>query len=195
MLKKNFFDDLKKSYTFFNETRRKVINASGDALHKSKIAIFTMHRGKYQEGADLLKEVEAALKSLEPLFKQSAALRYEGSYKAALEEYTEAKLFYALATKGELINIKEVQIDFDTYLAGLCDATGEMVRLATKEATAHNIKKVHEIKDLVVDIMGELIEFNLTSYLRTKHDQAKTNLRKLEQMIYEITLRTDYDNK
>jgi predicted translin family RNA/ssDNA-binding protein len=195
MLKKNFFDDLKKSYTYFNETRRLVINTSGDALHKSKIAIFSMHRGKFEEGMILLKEVETALKSLEAVFKKSPALRYEGSYKAALEEYTEAKLFSALALKGELIEIKEVQIDFDTYLAGLCDATGEMVRLAIKEATAGKIAEVHQIKELVTEIMGELIEFNLTSYLRTKHDQAKTNLRKLEQMIYEITLRTDYDKK
>lgn len=195
MLKKNFFADLKQSYTFFNETRRKVINTSGDALHKSKIAIFSMHRGNYKDGANILKEVETALKTLEPHFKKSPALRYEGSYKAALEEYTEAKLFHSLATKSELIAIKEVQIDFDTYLAGLCDATGELVRLAIKEATAQNIEEVHKIKELITEIMGELIEFNLTSYLRTKYDQAKTNLRKIEQMIYEITLRTDYDKK
>jgi len=194
-MQKTFFDDLKKSYTYFNETRRQVINISGDALHKSKVAIFSMHRGNFSEGADILVEVESNLQKLEEVFAKSPALRYEGSYKAALEEYTEAKLFYSLATSGELVEITALQIDFDTYLAGLCDATGEMVRLAIKEATARNISEVHKIKELVTDIMGELIEFNLTSYLRTKHDQAKTNLRKLEQMIYEITLRTDYDKK
>lgn len=170
-----------------------MINTSGDALHKAKIAIFTMHRGKFTEGKESLKEIEASLKSLEAVFKKSPALRYEGSYRAALEEYTEAYLFHSLATKGEMVEIRELQIDFDTYLAGLCDATGELLRLAIKEATAKNIKKVHEIRELMTELMAELIEFNLTSYLRTKHDQAKTNLRKLEQMIYEITLRTDYD--
>jgi translin len=192
MRKKKFFEELKKSYLFFNDNRRKVIGLSAEALHRSKVAIFTMHRGKYQEGAVMLSEVEKSLSGLESTFKKAPGLRYEGSYKAALEEYAEAKLFYHLALSGELVEIKDLPIDFDTYLAGLCDATGELVRLAIKEATNKNFKQVFAIKELVTDIMGELVEFNLTSYLRTKHDQAKTNLRKLEQMIYEITLKTDY---
>ena len=39
------------------------------------------------------------------------------------------------------------------------------------------------------DIIGELIEFNLTSYLRTKLDQAKQAVHKLEQVVYEVSIR------
>ena len=39
------------------------------------------------------------------------------------------------------------------------------------------------------EIMGELIEFDLTSYLRTKFDQAKQAVRKLEEVVYEVSLR------
>jgi predicted translin family RNA/ssDNA-binding protein len=189
MLNKKFFADLKKSYTFFNQNRRQIIGLASDALHKSKISIFTMHRGQVTEAGELIKGVEKTLRDLEPVFKKSPSLRYEGSYKAALEEYAEAKLLHQLMTTKKLSPIKEVSIDFDSYLAGLCDTTGELVRLAIKEATSGNVAEVTRIRDLITDIMGELVEFNLTSYLRTKYDQAKGNLRKIEQMVYEITLR------
>ncbi len=38
--------------------------------------------------------------------------------------------------------------------------------------------------------MGQLIDFDMTGYLRTKYDQARGHLRKLEQMAYEIKLRS-----
>ena len=37
--------------------------------------------------------------------------------------------------------------------------------------------------------MGQLIDFDMTGYLRTKYDQSRGHLRKLEQMTYEIKLR------
>jgi hypothetical protein len=39
------------------------------------------------------------------------------------------------------------------------------------------------------EIIGELIEFNLTSYLRTKFDQAKGAVQKLEEINYQISLK------
>jgi len=189
MLNKKFFTDLKKDYTFFNRNRREIIGWSSDALHKSKIAIFTLHRGQVSEAAAILADVEKTLISLEPVFKKSAGLRHEGSYRAALEEYVEAKMLYKIMVEKKISPIKEVKVDFDSYLGGLCDTTGELVRLAIKEATEGRVKEVEKIRDIITDIMGELIEFNLTSYLRTKYDQAKGNLKKIEQMVYELKLR------
>ncbi len=37
--------------------------------------------------------------------------------------------------------------------------------------------------------MAQLVDLDLTGYLRTKYDQARGHLRKLEQMAYEIKLR------
>jgi len=38
-------------------------------------------------------------------------------------------------------------------------------------------------------MMDQLIDFDMTGYLRTKYDQARGHLRKLEQMAYEIKLK------
>ena len=37
--------------------------------------------------------------------------------------------------------------------------------------------------------MTELVEFDMTGYLRTKYDQARASLRKIEQIDYEIKTR------
>ena len=66
-----------------------------------------------------------------------------------------------------------------------------MVRVATNEAAAGKFVRVKEIKELVNEIMAQLVDFDLTGYLRTKYDQARGHLRKIEQMDYEIKLRKD----
>jgi translin len=188
-MNKAFFGKLKDEYTFFNQQRREIIGRSADALHKSKIAIFTIHRQQFEEAAKLLVEIESTLAKLEPSFKKSPGLRYEGSYKAAIEEYAEAKLLYGILVDKTLKPIKAVKLEFDSYLAGLCDVTGELIRSATLAATAGDMKQVYWIRDIITDILGELVIFNLTAYLRTKYDQAKGNLRKIEQMVYELSLK------
>ena len=37
--------------------------------------------------------------------------------------------------------------------------------------------------------MASLVEFDMTGYLRTKYDQAKSSLRKIEQIDYDIKIR------
>jgi len=51
------------------------------------------------------------------------------------------------------------------------------------------LEMVKKCSQLSNDIIGELIEFNLTSYLRTKFDQAKQANQKLEYVVYELSLK------
>lgn len=66
---------------------------------------------------------------------------------------------------------------------------GELVRYATNQAAKGKFGEVAKTKKLAEDIMGQLIDFDMTGYLRTKYDQSRGHLRKLEQMAYEIKLR------
>ena len=122
-------------------------------------------------------------------FKNDNKALNEGSYKAAVEEYVEASLFYQFLTKNKIDEIKSFVIEPEIYLAGLCDVPSELYRYAIKSATARNLEMVKKCSRLSNDIIGELIEFNLTSYLRTKFDQAKQANQKIEQVVYEISLK------
>jgi predicted translin family RNA/ssDNA-binding protein len=189
MLNQKLFDQLKKDYDFYDQERRKLIGLSNDALMKAKQAIFAFHRDDMNGGNTLLSEVEAIFAELEKKFKKEEELRYEGSYRAALEEYVEAKFFGGFLEGKKIDFIKGAQIDADSYLAGLCDFTGELLRKAVLAATDKKFKKVEELASGIREVIGELLKFNLTSYLRTKYDQAKHNLRRVEEILYDVKMR------
>lgn len=98
-------------------------------------------------------------------------------------------MFYKLTSGEKVEAIKGLEINAESYLSGICDLTGELVRQAVNRAAQGKYKEVAKIKNMIDEIMSELVEFDMTGYLRTKYDQAKGNLRKIEQINYEINLR------
>lgn len=188
MINKKFIEQLKKDYREQESERRQIISLSNNVLFHSKKAIFSLHRADIKTADAKLKEMEDTLIQLEKKFSIKR-IEEEGAYRAAVEEYAEAKLL-SFVVKGEKIDrIKKLKLGNDAYLGGICDLLGEMVRLATNAAAAGNFDQVEKIKKLANDIMDQLIDFDMTGYLRTKYDQARGHLRKLEQMAYEIKLR------
>jgi predicted translin family RNA/ssDNA-binding protein len=131
--------------------------------------------------------MEISLKKLEKEFGFTR-LKEEGAYQAAVEEYVEAKSLAAIIDNKKIKAVPGIKIAYDSYLGGLCDLIGEMVRLATNRATRGDYKSAAVLKEQAETIMAELLDFDLTGYLRTKYDQARGHLRKLEQISYEIKL-------
>jgi len=188
MINKKFIRQLKQEFDAHGGERRQIVSSSNIVLHDAKKAIFSLHRGDLAGAEKTLSELDGTLKALEKKFSFSR-LAEEGAYKAAIEEYVEAKMFYSVMTGQKIDKIKEVELDYESYLGGLSDLLGELARQAVKLATENKfaeVKKIHKIAD---DVMAELVEFDMRSYLRTKYDQAKGHLRKIEQINYEINLR------
>lgn len=180
---------LKSDLHTFHERRRVVIDTANNALHHAKRVVFSLHRDDFKEAKEKLELVEKILEELRKKFKSDLSILDEGAYKAAIEEYVEAKLFYDFLTAKKIGKINKLGIEGESYLAGLCDLPGELYRYAIKCATNHDMKKTVECSEASKEIIGELIEFNLTSYLRTKFDQAKQAVHKLEIVVYELSLR------
>ena len=188
MLNKKFIQQLKSDYEKHEVERRQIISLSNVVLHDSKRVIFALHRGELNKAEEALVEIEKVLANLDKKFGQGRA-EEEGAYKAAVEEYVEAKMFYEVMSGGKVDEIKGIKLCVDSYLGGISDLTGELVRRAVNMAAAGKMKEVEKISKAIGDIMAELVEFDMTGYLRTKYDQAKNNLRKMEQIIYEAKLR------
>ena len=188
MINKKFIQKLKKDYDKKTGERRQIISLSNVILNDSKRVIFSLHRSDIKKAVELLNNAEKALGSLGKKFGY-ARLNEEGAYKAGAEEYVEAKMFYRVMTGEKVDKISKIELSIDSLLGGICDLTGELVRKAVNQASEGNFDEVKKIKKAINEIMAELVEFDITGYLRTKFDQAKTNLRKIEQIDYEIKLR------
>lgn len=188
MINKKFIQKLHKEYQDSNSERRQIISLANVILHDSKRVIFALHRGDLKKAEESLSEIEKVFKKLEEKFGWTRMYE-EGSFKAGVEEYVEAKMFYLLLNGKKLDTIKGLKLSYESYLGGICDTTGELVRQAVNEAARGNFSEVQKIHDTLNEIMSELVEFDMTGYLRTKYDQARGNLRKIEQVNYEVKLR------
>lgn len=188
MINKTFVNKLKKDYTTNSSERRQIIALANIVLYDSKRVIFALHRGDIKQGEEKLVEIEKIIKKLNKQFGYRR-VNQEGSYRAGVEEYVEAKMFYFVLTGSKINKIKDIKLAYEAYLGGICDTTGELVRKAVNEAAKGNTEEVARMKEIISDILAELVEFDMTGYLRTKYDQARGNLRKIEQVNYEVSLR------
>lgn len=189
MINKDFLEILKKDYQKYETERRQIITASNSLLFNAKKIIFKLQREEFEEANDSFKELEDSFKDLADKFGD-ARLKKEGSYRAAAEEYLEAKTFYQVISGKDINEVANLNFDYESYFGGVCDLVGELVRYATNQAAKGKFEEVSKIKAKAENIMAQLVDIDMTGYLRTKYDQSRGHLRKLEQMAYEIRLKT-----
>ncbi|KKU07533.1 MAG: hypothetical protein UX09_C0028G0013, partial [Candidatus Uhrbacteria bacterium GW2011_GWE2_45_35] len=169
-------------------SRRHMFHACNDATAIAKRAIFALHRDNLTEAEQLLDEARKLIAKAGAETKKHPELRGQGPYKAAQEEFAEALLYQNYLLKGDWKNAEALKFDPEIFLGALSDATGELVRYAVRQATKSNIKAVEKARDVVETTIGYILELDLTGDLRQKGDQAKRNLRSLEDMMYQIGL-------
>jgi predicted translin family RNA/ssDNA-binding protein len=189
MIDKKFFAKLKKEYDSYDIGRRIIIRHSNDILKFAKQAIFALHRENLKEAEATLAEAEKLFKYLQTKIDEEDGLKYEGAYLAAVEEFIEAKLFEQYIKSGKIELIKGHKFEAESYFGGICDFTGEVVRRAIFLATKRRYKEVERCWAIIDEIIHELIQLNLLGSLRPKYDQAKNNLRKIEEIMYDLEIK------
>jgi len=175
--------------TEYDIARRKIISESSTAQQLAKQAIFALQRDGKKEAEEKIAESKKGLISLETRFSKDGKLRTEGAWKAAVEEFVEAKLFSDFIDGKRIDGIKEFFVLPDEYIGGLSDLTGEILRMMVIWTTKGNIKEVKASAAVIDSIIHELMQYNHGGYLRTKFDQAKKSLQKAEQIVYDLSIR------
>ncbi len=181
---KNIFEELRKQINQNDEIREKMIVGSRPAIKNSKVAIYAIHKGDLKQAESLIKKAEKNIKDLGKLDY------YVSAYDAALQEYAEAVTYLNYVKNGTLISDKEINVGAENYLLGLCDLTGELGRRAVYSVVDENYKEVEKIQKFVSEIYEEFLKFEFrNSELRKKSDSIKWNLKKIEEILYDLKLR------
>jgi translin len=189
MLNQKFWKKITKNYSDYQKGRTQIIGQSNLALNNAKKAIFALHRDNIEDSQTKLEQSKKILLNLEKKFGSNSKFRGEGSWKAAFEEFAEAALYFEYRKSGKVGKIEGIKLEFDEYLGGLADLTGELVRWAVLLINNGDYSKMHEIKNTVSEIVQILLDANLTGHLRQKFDQAKKSQQRIEQMIYDLKIR------
>ncbi|MFQ5621194.1 MAG: hypothetical protein ACE5FT_05085 [Candidatus Nanoarchaeia archaeon] len=183
MINKKEFRSIRKELESHEKNREKLIQASREMIKLSKEVIHALHR-------DDLKLAKSAMANMDKAFKSFPKRPWETNMgHMAMQEYVEAAAYFYLMTKKRLPTRKELKVDNAAYLTGLCDLTGELVRKAYKCVIQGNLDEAKKLAKFVDDLYYEFLQLKLRGDLRKKGDAIKYNLAKLEDVVYNISLR------
>ena len=177
-----------KKYAALDKARRALQALCADILSTSKRSIFAIQRSDPSASAKELADAIKKIKLAKKIVASESRLAGEGMWRAALEEYAEATMYHQAMTVGKVGTVPELPEDPDLFLGGLSDLTGELTRSAVLAATDRNLKEVKRLLEAVRDAIAFMLTLNLTGNMRTKFDQAKGNLRKLEEIAFTLSV-------
>ena len=166
--------------------REEVIQLSREIISVSKQIIYAAQRND-------LKEAESAIKNIKDKVRKLKKINISTDTSinsVAFQEYVEAIAFYEFVKNKKIPTKKELDVSAEDYLSGLCDLTGELGRKAIYDVIHKKVDEAEKIKDLVHEIYGEFLKLNLRNgELRKKSDSIKWNLKKLEEVMYDVSMK------
>ncbi len=190
MLDKKDFSKMASEMEDFDKKRESIIKESRDILKLAKQAIYDIHRDDITSSGKKIDEAKKIIEKLRKEISNYTALELVGAFNDALEEYAEAHTYYNFVKNKKIPSRKEVGVDTETYLCALSDLTGELGRRAVNMTLKKEFKEVKTIQETVQDIYGEFLKFNLRNgELRKKSDSIKYNMKKIEDIMYDIKTR------
>lgn len=186
MLNKREFGKIRQEMHDIDLKREEVIQTSREIISLSKQVIYAAQRND-------LKEAESAIKTIKDKVKKlrKVSINTDTNINAvAFQEYVEAIAFYEFVKNNKVPTRASLNVSAEDYLSGLCDLTGELVRKAIYDVIHKKFGEAEKIKELVHDIYGEFLKLHLRNgELRKKSDSIKWNLKKLEEVMYDISMK------
>ena len=183
---------IKKSIKEYQKKQDLIYNLqklSDQVRVRSKKVIALLRRDNIKEGKKIIVEIEDIIKKINRIFKRNKSLTGQNSYKEGIEEYVEAITFFNFLTKSKKKIPSFVMVGPEGIIGGICDFTGELVRKAITVASVENIKQLYSYKKTVEEIADELTKIGFRGKLRQKYDEVERNLRKIENILYDIRLK------
>ncbi|MFZ6015164.1 MAG: translin family protein [Patescibacteria group bacterium] len=181
---------IKKRKQEYEDLRKKLVTISQEILRASKGAIFAIQRDDSATARIKLATAKSNVANGLKLVAKTPILNADGQWRASIEEYAEAFIFMNYL-QGKLTTPKELEAYPDAILGGLSDAAGEMARYSVLRATAGDKQSVEKMHQAVVSIVETLADLDLTGSMRSKFDQSKQHLRRIEDVRYDLSKRSD----
>ncbi len=188
MISKAYIKKLKREIESSGAFRTKIIQETTAIIRESKHAIFSIHRNNALEAEKSLKDLKTRLAGIIKT-ASNLGLRNEATLKAAIEEYLEALFFLFAINNKSLPSSFGFQVEASEQLAAISDLTGELSRRAILDVTKGDYKNIKDYKNITEELFGALLSMDLHGSLRQKRDETRRNLRRLEEILYDISLR------
>ena len=187
--------DIEKLRGYFEEYEQKrdeVLDLSRRINKESKVIIYSTIRGDRKGAEESLKKIREMVEEMRRYVEETPKfLKYaENSY----QEYAEAEIFYSYIFEGRIPTWEDLRIPEESYVAGLMDFTGELLRKSVEEMIKDNVQFALKAKELMGEIYRSMLEMNFKNFdLRKKVDYVAGNMNRLTDYIFQKTVRGKMD--
>ncbi|MCX6709331.1 MAG: hypothetical protein NTV63_00025 [Candidatus Woesearchaeota archaeon] len=190
MIERKDFEEIKNELEMFDSNREYLIGKTREIIRLSKRIIYSVHRNELSEAEKSAEEIRKVYAELEKEIAKVPALIYSGTLKNAMQEYVEALCFFEIIKEKRMPTHKELGVQGEHYLLGMCDLIGEISRIAINSAANGSYDFAIEMKGLVLEIYYELMKFDFPNgELRKKFDGIKYEIKRLEDMALALRLK------
>ncbi len=161
-----------------NDIRREeLLKLSRIIIKYSGQSIENFHRGKILQAKEKLEEAKNELSRVNKILKENPVPYNIGIIGVAMQEYTEARLFYDLIENKKFTPIEDLEVTDSSYLLGIADLIGELRRFILENLVEGDIDTAKYFYGIMKELYGTYlqIEFgkNLIPELRRKKDTAR----------------------
>ncbi len=160
-----------------NQARDQALQKSRELIRLCSNAIRAGHRELWEEANALLLEAEAIGRDMQTLLAPYPDLFYAGYTQDAFKELVEARLTLTLISNGVLPPLDNLNVPYDTYLNGICEAASELRRRCLdvmRQGTMDEAERLLAAMDAVYEV---LMSFSypdaITGGLRHRVDQLR----------------------
>jgi len=142
---------------------------------------------------------------LQVIVKAESYFKYHVHWKYAITQIVYITSLIHWIEKKQLITINEIEIvlglsgksqsnsfciELEDYLLGLCNLPSELSRLCVNSVTAGNYELPVQISAFVSDLYAGFRLLNLKNdNLRKRYDGIKYDMKKIEEVVYDISIR------
>lgn len=184
------FSKLRKELEGYRKVKDRILDLSREVITLSKRVIYSQQRGEETAAQELLKEMQEHYQELFAVLKKRPDMLGNGMVSVAGQELVEASAYVALEQGKAVPRAADLHVDALTYLLGIADLSGELVRSAVLSSIRGDAGRVSELRGILQGLYGELIKIdNREKDLRRKIDKVGYDLEKVENLMLDLSLK------
>jgi translin len=160
-----------------NHARDRALNEGRQVIRLSANSIRAVHRGEFEDAAQLMSEAETLLGEVVQHLAPYPSIYWAGYVQDAMKEFAEARVTYALVRGDAIPNPGDLGIEDAPYLNGLAEAASELRREALDRLRADDHPEAIRLLSRMDDIYDLLVTIDfpdaITGGLRRTTDQLR----------------------
>ncbi len=182
MFEENYINAVKSRFKEIEEVKDKLHELGLKINRLSKEIIYSMIRNDYNNAERIKKEIEEYVKQIKTIADN---YKLHNMIATPLQEYCESIIFYEYLKNGRIPKHQDLNVDEQTYVAGLAEFCGELLRKSVEEMIRGNVEFAKKSKEIIENVYLFMLKLELKSYdLRKKLDYVSNILNRLTEYIF-----------